>query len=354
LKALGYLSEDVAQFRTFRDQRLGFECEFVTDGDGDEFQCVPKQTTSLIFLDAACTQPATWTMMYPVQVGQWFIAQSSYWDSGNPVVLRRTVELGEEVYPEGTLPASVYELQGTACVANPFPPAKSIPAINRLIPHSASELSSAKRVSVDAGGGLRLSHLLGADGSQLTLGTTTADGKACAVQPSGECVPTAEGDSGPFPTTQRTRLGSGSAHVDLFTSEPGAGRSGVPVARYPAALDFLDSEGERCQVTKAVDGTLRCAPLSFAAYLSDRWSDPACTQELYYGERGTDAARHRAPMLGNDGLLASLATVKLYDGPAYRKDLEACIPAEDSGALLLQLDQRIEATSLPVVTETTL
>lgn len=56
----------------------------------------------------------------------------------------------------------------------------------------------------------------------------------------------------------------------------------------------------------------------------------------------------------NDGSLAALLTVEAYDGPLYQKDLEACTLAEDTGGSPLRLGQRIEATTLPVVVETTL
>jgi len=365
LKALGYLSEDVAQFRTLHDQLLGFDCEFVTGSDGQDFLCVPKDTTSLIFLDAACSQPAMWVSDRRVEPGQWLSSGRTSNDLPGLVPPKRDVfEVAEEIYGESTLPngMQVYERQGVTCVlawsqlpdGGGFPGGKPLPAINRLIAHPDSELVSAKSVSADAGGGLRLSRLIGADGSELTLAVTNADGEACTVQPSGECAPP-DKRSGPFPATQRIRQGSGSTHVDLFTSSPGLGSPGVPVAHYPEALDFLVDDDERCQVTKAVDGTLRCARLSFGAYGSSRWSDAACTQRLYYGDLpGEDAARMRAPILAEDGSLAALMTVKVYDGPLYEKDFEACTPAVDWGGSLLQLDQRTDATTLPLVVETTL
>lgn len=50
-RAVGYLSEDVAQFRTLRDELLGFDCQLEPDSPGPDFHRVPKQTTALIFLD---------------------------------------------------------------------------------------------------------------------------------------------------------------------------------------------------------------------------------------------------------------------------------------------------------------
>src|SRR6478609_6130529 len=62
VRALGYISQGVAQFRTLHDGQLDFDCEFVKGEPGADLHCVPKMQTSLIFLDAACSQPATWMM----------------------------------------------------------------------------------------------------------------------------------------------------------------------------------------------------------------------------------------------------------------------------------------------------
>jgi len=352
LLALGYESEGVSQFRTFHDEQFDFDCEFVSARSGDDSLCVPKRKSSLIFLDSSCSEPATWILDFPVHVGQWLSVGSSSYDSRLPH--RDTFELGEQVYPETTSgsPPPVYSLQGTTC-SPASPPAKGFPAVNRLIPHADSELVTAKPTSLDAGGGLRLTRLIGEDGSEFTLAVVTADGAVCTIQADGSCASTRE-EAARFPVTQRVRLGSGGAHVDLFNSMPSAGHAGLPVAHYPVAFDFLDQMGDRCQVVPAADGTLRCATLEPAAYESGAWADEACTQRLYYGAAlGVDLPTPRTAFHAQDGRLAALFTVKVYDGPAYGIDNGVCAP-NASVADLLQLDQRLDISSLPQVVETTL
>src|SRR6478736_58885 len=354
--ALGYVSEGVEQFRTLHDGQLDFDCEFVKGEPGADLHCVPKQQTSLIFLDASCSQPATWIMDRAQGVGEWVSVGLAY-RQGSEVMLphRDVFELGEEVYPESDLSegSQVYELQGTSCT-RAWPPAKSLPAVNRLIAHSDTELATAKLLDVDAGGGLHLSRLIGGDGLEFTAAVTTADGVACAVQPSGEFATMTGNGSAAAPATQRVRLGVAAVHVELISSLPSGGRAGVPVAQYPAETDFLDDAGDLCRPTPAVDGTLRCAAVVLGAYQSDRWSDAACTQRLYYSDYpGTDFTMLHAPVRASDGSLTAVATVKGYDGPTYAIDSDGCVPRE-SGATLVQLDQRIDISAMPEVFETTL
>jgi|GEM_PF-6191497 len=61
----------------------------------------------------------------------------------------------------------------------------------------------------------------------------------------------------------------------------------------------------------------------------------------------------RAAFRATDGTPTALATVKVYDGPRYQKDLDVRSPVDDGGFTLLQLGQRIDATTLPLVVETT-
>lgn len=355
--ALGYLSEGVAQFRTLHDNLLGFDCEFVEAGPGGDIHCVPKQTAALVFLDAACTQPATWGWNWQSaqSVGDWFSAAP--FELRYPGVLpsyRQAFQLGEEVYPEGPYSndTGVFELQGTACIAA-SPPAKSTPAVYRLIPHSDAELAAGTLSNIDAGSGLRLWRVSGLDGSQSAVAVTTTDGQACTAEPTGELGHTANGITELVPT-KRVRLGTGAAHADLFISSPGPNGVDMPVAQFPAKVYFLDEAGERCEPTQAVDGTLRCAPVVLGAYQSDHWSDAACTQRLYYSDYpGLDLTRLHAPVRANDGSLAAIATVKAYDGPVYTIDSGSCI-LKPTGDPVVQLDQRVDISAFPEVFETTL
>lgn len=354
LQALGYVSEGVAQFRTLHDSLLDFDCEFVSGSDGNDSHCAPKRSGTLIFLDENCSEPATWILDVNMRVGEWLSIGPTSYDP--PLPHRAAFELGEEVYPEsitGT-PPRVYSWQGTSC-ALAYAPAKGIPAVNRLIAHADHELVAAKSVSLDAGGGLRLTRLIGEDGSERTLAVTTAAGELCTIQPDGACMPQARDEAGPFPATQRIRQGSGAAHVDLFSSSPGTGQVGVPVAHFPEALDFLDQWGNPCQVVPAVDGTLRCATLEPRAYQSGGWADDTCTQRLYYGQpSGVDPSPLHAALYTDEGALVATSSVKPYDGPVYGFDNgNSCAPTM-AAYDLLELDQRVDVSSLPEVFETTL
>lgn len=189
LQVLGYVSEGVTLFRTLHDKLLDFDCEFV--GDGGDRHCVPLRSTSLIFLDASCSEPATRMAPGLTQVGAWVSTGVTSQDCpGQPLPDRKTFQIGEELYPEAFDGAGpkVYELRGGACV--PALAGRSFPAINRLIPYPESGLVAAKPVIQDAGGGLHLLRLFGEDGSELTESIFTAAGEGCSIQLDGECVPT--------------------------------------------------------------------------------------------------------------------------------------------------------------------
>ena len=351
VQALGYVSEGVAQFRTLHDELLGFDCEFVSGIADDDLHCVPKLSGNLIFLDALCSQPATWDLFWPVHVGDWLSVGSN----GNSSPPRReTFELGEEVYPESTSGGvpPVFDLAGTTCVAIQNPPAKGIPAVNRLIPHADSELVAAKLVSLDARGGLRLRRAIGEDGSELTLSVTNAKGEACSVDRDA-CVPITSDLTGPFPAIQRTRQGSGAVYLELISSSPGGADPGVPVGHFPTELDFLDAAGNRCNVVPAVDGTLRCATLEPMAYQSG-YADPACKQHLYYGQpEGVDPSTLLAALRTDSGLLAATSSVKVYTGPVYNDSIDGCVQTT-SAHELLELDQRVDVSVMPQVFESPL
>ena len=58
--ALGYSSNEARLFRTFHDQELGFDCEFVSDAAGRDQRCVPTGKVTMVYTDASCTESATW------------------------------------------------------------------------------------------------------------------------------------------------------------------------------------------------------------------------------------------------------------------------------------------------------
>jgi hypothetical protein len=164
---------------------------------------------------------------------------------------------------------------------------------------------------------------------------------------------------GPIPITQRIRQGSAAIHLDVFTSSPGPDRAGVPVAHFPEAFDFVDAAGDRCVVLPAVGGTLRCASLYpggevVRTYDAGFWADAACTQRLFYGSpRFVEPSLLRVGLYADGGVLSAVSTVKAHSGPVYRIEDEVCVPrVSDIG--LLALDRKTEASTLPIVFETTL
>jgi len=363
VQALGYVSQGATQFRTLHDQQLDFDCEFASAKICADLRCFPKRTAQLIFLDADCSELAGWIDFRPAHVGDWVTSGRASSDCPGQGVQREVFEIGEEVSPEASIGTGppVYEWRDTRCVAA-SPPAKSLPAVYRLIAHANSELVAAKTASFDAGGGLRLSRVLGEDGSELTVAVTNAAGQVCWVGSDGECVPLGEDATGAFPTTQRIRQGSGAAHIDLFTSSPGAGRVGVPVDHFPEVLDFVDDAGYRCEVVSAVDGTLRCLPLystvpagsGGSAYESGNYSDPGCMQRLHYGyPTGVDPSFLRVALYTDSRQLTAVSTLKVYAGPVFAFDNQVCVSAV-SNRELLTLDHRIDASALPEVFETAL
>ena len=136
-------------------------------------------------------------------------------------------------------------------------------------------------------------------------------------------------------------------------------RACVPVAHFPNAFDFVDAAGDRCVVLPAVGGTLRCASLypggeGAKTYDTDFWADAACTQRLFYGSPlFAEPSLLRVGLYADSGVLTAVSTVKVHSGPVYRLEDEVCVPSV-SDYRLLALDRKTEASTLPIVFETTL
>lgn len=195
--ALGYSSNEARVFRTFHDQELGFDCNFVPDAAGQSQRCVPNQQVQLIYTDAECKEPAGWIERWgPEEVagpGDLVSARPERWSDGCPGELPRHVDvfrvaekLSEESF--GDSPILAYEVREGQC-QRAQPPPKVVPAAYRLVPLAESELQRGERVSVKVSDGLRLTRLMADDGAELTLGVTGVDKTPCALLRDGECVP---------------------------------------------------------------------------------------------------------------------------------------------------------------------
>jgi hypothetical protein len=194
LVAMGYSSNEARVFRTFHDQRLGFDCDFTPGLAGADQRCVPSATVELIFTDAACTEPATWLVRTNgLELGE---AVSSATEPGAQVCpgdapLRRDAyRVGEQLSEEviaGT-PFDLFALRDGRCQTASLP-AKVTPPVYRLTPLADDELVHGERVSLNVGDGLRVTRLIADDGAELNVGVTAADRTPCELQRDSECVP---------------------------------------------------------------------------------------------------------------------------------------------------------------------
>jgi len=194
LVKMGYSLNEARVFHTFHDQQLGFDCEFVSASEGDEERCVPRRLVTVVYTDADCSEPAGWfTQLGDAEPGE---AVSSAPRSpgtncpGQPPPHRDAYRRGERLTEEtiGSPRSQLFERSESGC-RSAQPPGKVTPATYRLTPIDERELVRAERVSLDVGGGLRLTRLIADDGAALNLTMTSRDGIPCEVQRDGECVP---------------------------------------------------------------------------------------------------------------------------------------------------------------------
>jgi hypothetical protein len=196
--ALGYSSNEARVFRTFHDQELGFDCNFVPDAAGQSQRCVPNQQVPLVFTDMECKEPAGWIERWGGEevaaVGDAVTGQSNArWRESCPGDLPEHLpafRVGEKLAEEAiaTFPLPVYEMRDDKCQPAQIP-GKVAPATYRLVPLPEGELARGERVSVKVSEGLRLTRLIADDGAELTVGVTGADKAPCALQRDGVCVP---------------------------------------------------------------------------------------------------------------------------------------------------------------------
>jgi len=194
LVAMGYSSNEAKVFRTFHDQQLGVDCDFVASASGAEQLCVPTATAMVAYTDADCTEPTAWLIWNEFEEGDIISAAAPASPlstcAGDTPLYRATYRVGEKLSDESlpTADGPPYQLQAGKC-QHAYPPAKLTPATYRLTPIADSELVAAKQVSVKVTDSLRLTRLLAEDGAELNLGATDTARAPCQFQRDGECVP---------------------------------------------------------------------------------------------------------------------------------------------------------------------
>ncbi len=197
LVALGYSSNETQVFKTFHDQDLGVDCDFVPDAARKLHRCAPSPRVALRFTDAACTEPAAEVWRYDptpeLGTGSLVSAEpNDPWSGcpGDAPPHRDTFVIGEKLTEEvvGGPPIPLFALRDGRCETAPLW-GKVTPPIYALEPLPESELVAAERVSLAVSRELRVTRLVAEDGAALTVGVTLTDGTPCEFQPNGECVP---------------------------------------------------------------------------------------------------------------------------------------------------------------------
>jgi hypothetical protein len=70
------------------------DCEFVSGKVCSDLLCAPKRSAQLVFLDANCSQPATWVLFEAVHVGDWVSIGPAISSCAGQMAHREAFEIG--------------------------------------------------------------------------------------------------------------------------------------------------------------------------------------------------------------------------------------------------------------------
>jgi len=201
LGAVGYADDGAVFFATMRDAELGTDCRF-EQSEAGEWLCSPTKKQALIYLDAACTQPAAEEPPYGTPTGEVFGFQdNSVVSSGgsdtvlvsqhspvyrvaDAVFMSNATEFAEDtisIYTKSSSQCSGPRVANRHVVLTP-------PSIFRVTPVADAELVKATIRDVPLRDGLTLERLVTDDGAQLS-GHLKLAGRECELQRDGRCVP---------------------------------------------------------------------------------------------------------------------------------------------------------------------
>jgi hypothetical protein len=344
LTAVAYQSGDAVQFRHFHDEFLDIDCRFGVDGNG-KAHCFPQRELGLVYLDAACQEPAV--RERGLELGQWFVEPSASCPEELLPVHEEAWVVGEEQYAEsiiGQESYQLYEQTAEGCVHAQEPAAKTNPPVHRVERKAPSELVGARVATFTAEGGLRVKRVIADDGAEGNLGITVENGTTCSLNPAGVCLPDYLGASSecappPYSAAQSDAalrdVGTGPLHLSVYELETIAENGRKTTLWLPATEvgEFLNERADTCRVFEANDGSLRCVTSNDeAGTLSGYFADATCEQPLYvpYDTHiaATDAeriARLRFVDWSGEGVgIGEVSALQVHQGDVYTVGDGAC------------------------------
>jgi hypothetical protein len=377
LTALGYQAGEAVQFRHFHDELLGFDCRFAADAAG-VLRCFPQHGARVVYLDAACTQPAI--RDHGVSRGEWVVESNSSCPGEMPTYAG-VYAVGEQIYEAaivGSEDYQVYERAGADCIVA-APGAKSNPSVHALVAKEASELVSGRIVSFETSGGLRVQRVVAEEGAEATLGVALADGTACTLQRRGICLAEQQVDSPcRVPATlvgasdaELKNIGQGPLHLEMYELRGVSADQTARTFRIPDGYTgtFLTPNGS-CAVRDTADGSLRCVDESNEAVESGYFADASCQTRLYRAY-APDDQRLDAKQLANlrhiergvEYRVESVSSLRPHSGDVYALTNSVCSVVSHGELVrsftagvptLMVTDSMLPLASLPLVKNTRL
>jgi len=199
LRVWSFVGEGIELFSTFHDDQLDADCEFVPTSERNSYVCFPETAADVVYLDAACTQPAARSgpAASTIAAGRWVSAAvpgTGTTCAGAPPPMRVGYRVGEQLFVGGVealgkpLP-SVFAIVDSRCQATTIHSALVPSDLFRLERQDDSVFVSGTVAVRPATGGFAVRRVTAEDGAELTLDVLGPGGEPCLVQADGRCVP---------------------------------------------------------------------------------------------------------------------------------------------------------------------
>ena len=225
LKAWSFAADGIDLFSTFHDNQLDADCEFVPNPARDHHVCFPSVLADVVYLDAACTQPAARSgpggSLAP---GQWVsgvVPGTEATCAGAPPVQRVGYHVAEQLFVGGIEALNhpfpnVFAVVDSQCQPTPFQDALLPRDLFRLERQEQSVFVSGARTVRPAAGDFAVERVMADDGAELTVGVRGGNAAPCLVQSDGRCVP--------GPVSAPSFFGAGD-YLDTNCTEPAFSRA---------------------------------------------------------------------------------------------------------------------------------